>query len=415
MPFVLCSGIVSSYGATGTLNNDVKIREFPSMKAKTVATRKKGRELEILQKVDGGKDGYWYQTPKGYIYETFVDYEELPQEKTEEPKEVIVAEPIVIVTPTPEPILTPIEVQKIEEAPVVITPVVVQVEEKPEAPLTITPPIITQEIVVIEPTVEKKEVELATDTNTTHEELATPITANFEYAASFINEPEPKEEPKAEEQPVVQEQPTPAEPPKEERVVQQEEPVAVVTQQEPVIVATQKQPFQKYFIGIGFGLNSLDVKKQDQVGSIILNNTPDDSASSFLFLGGINLPNNGRIYGNYEILNLDDVKINAYYLSYDYIFPHILNPYIGLSFGMSDLEWQRDPLVNSQTKDNKLSSLLYGIQGGIEYPIENQLSIYSQISYQKLDFKTNLLSTPAKCTITHESKQSLSIGVKYSF
>ena len=175
------------------------------------------------------------------------------------------------------------------------------------------------------------------------------------------------------------------------------------------------ETIKKYFVGIGFDCISLDVKKQDQVGSIILNHTPDEKATSFTFLGGINLSQNGRIYGNYEILNLDDVKINSYYLSYDYIFPHILNSYIGLSLGMSDLEWQIDPLVNSQLKDSKLSSLLYGIQGGIEYPIENQLSIYSQVSYQKLDFKTNLTSTPAKSTLTHEDKKSLNIGVRYSF
>jgi opacity protein-like surface antigen len=190
---------------------------------------------------------------------------------------------------------------------------------------------------------------------------------------------------------------------------------AQMEKKEEIESQSKTETTKRYFSGIGFGLNSLDVKKQDQVGSIILNHTQDEKATSFTFLGGINLSQNGRVYGNYEILNLDDLEIKSYYLSYDYIFPYFLSPYLGVSLGMADLKWQIDPLVNSQTKDDKLSSLLYGIQGGIEYPIENQLSIYSQISYQKLDFTTNLISTPAKSTITYESKKSFVVGLKYSF
>lgn len=76
LSFLICSGMVCVYGTTGTLNNDSKIREFPSMKSKVVATRKKGRSFEIIQKVDTPTQGVWYQTPKGYIYEKFITIDE---------------------------------------------------------------------------------------------------------------------------------------------------------------------------------------------------------------------------------------------------------------------------------------------------------------------------------------------------
>ena len=425
-PILLCGGITSLYGDTGIIIKDVKIRDIPSMQSKKVGAIKKGQMIEILQKVDGGKDGYFYQTPKGYIYESFVKLEAVPT-----PQKLVENSSADVVHPYGNPMY--VDALKIENKPTLftdekgqvytksvfspeateststVTPIekevvikaddtkVILVEEKVVQEVVITPIPVVAVVSVVQ---EEQKEELKEVVKT--EEVAittTPTRANFDYAASFMGEPEPTEELTVEEQPVIQKQ-----------IAQIESPI-----EEPIQPATSSQNTQKYFIGIGFGLNSLDVKKQDQVGSIILNHTLDEKATSFTFLGGMNLSQNGRVYGNYEILNLDDVEINSYYLSYDYIFPYFLSPYIGVSLGMADLKWQIDPLVNSQIKDEKLSSLLYGIQGGIEYPIENQLNFYTQLSYQKLDFQTNLISTPAKSTITYESKKAFVMGLKYSF
>jgi len=171
----------------------------------------------------------------------------------------------------------------------------------------------------------------------------------------------------------------------------------------------------KYFIGVGLSLNTLEVKKTNQVGDIVLNQPLDEKATSFTLQAGTKLKENYELSVNYENVNLDDVNIASYFMSVNYLFNHPLQTYFGISLGMSDLEWQYDPLVKSQTKDEKLSSLLYGLQGGIVYPIEKEWSLFSQISYQKLDFKTNLTSTPAKATITHEDKKSLGVALRYSF
>ena len=157
------------------------------------------------------------------------------------------------------------------------------------------------------------------------------------------------------------------------------------------------------------------MKKTNQVSNIPNIKPLDEKATSFSLQAGTKLKENYELSLNYENVNLDDVNIASYFMSVNYLFNHPLEPYFGVSLGMSDLEWQYDPLVKSQIKDEKLSSLLYGVQGGIVYPIEKEWSVFSQISYQKLDFKTNLTSTPAKATITHEDKKSLGFGIRYSF
>ena len=124
--------------------------------------------------------------------------------------------------------------------------------------------------------------------------------------------------------------------------------------------------------------------------------------------------------GNYEVTNLDDVKLQSYFLSLDYKFNHTLNPYIGLSLGTVDLTWKMDPLNTSKNRDFKSSSFLYGVQAGLIYPIVVHWSLYTQVAYQKFDIDTKLTATntsnvTTKSTISHEDKKSLGIGLRYSF
>ncbi|MFT5660525.1 MAG: opacity protein-like surface antigen [Sulfurimonas sp.] len=169
-----------------------------------------------------------------------------------------------------------------------------------------------------------------------------------------------------------------------------------------------------YFVGVGVHSNALSVKKTNISGNILLARTLDDSTSSISVQAGKKIENYVMSI-NYESAKLDDVDMKSLYLSVDYEFETFLNPFIGISLGMSNLKWKTDPLVNSKIKDEKLSSLLYGVQAGISYKLYKNWSIYSTISYQKLDFKTNLIATPAKAEVTHEDKTSIGVGVRYSF
>ena len=170
----------------------------------------------------------------------------------------------------------------------------------------------------------------------------------------------------------------------------------------------------KYFIGTSLNYNMLTVDKEDQRGSIVLNNMPDDSATSIELEAGMKM-DNYVVSANYEMVNLSDVSLNSFYLSLDYQFENLFNPFIGLSLGMSNLEWQMDPLGNSINKDTKLSSLLYGIQVGVEYKLIKHWSVTSSLAYHKLNFTTKLISSPAHSELLHKDKSSLGVGVRYEF
>ncbi len=170
----------------------------------------------------------------------------------------------------------------------------------------------------------------------------------------------------------------------------------------------------RYFVGMSLNYNMLTVDKKDQVGSIILKNTPDDSATSIGLEAGTKI-SNYIVSANYEMVNLADMSMNSFYLSLDYQFENIVHPFIGVSLGMSNLAWQIDPLGNSRVKDSKLSSLLYGLEMGIEYKLIDHWSLTSTLIYQKLNFTTKLVSSPAESDIVHRDKSSLGVGVRYKF
>jgi tetratricopeptide (TPR) repeat protein len=120
LPFLMIVWIVSIYGATGTLNNDVKIRELPTMKSPVVAIRKKGQVCEILEKVDTATQGIWYQTPLGYIYEKFITPNR-EEEKIEVEKLPIQPEVNIEIAPPilPTPLITLLKSEsKTEDIPI---------------------------------------------------------------------------------------------------------------------------------------------------------------------------------------------------------------------------------------------------------------------------------------------------------
>lgn len=170
-----------------------------------------------------------------------------------------------------------------------------------------------------------------------------------------------------------------------------------------------------YFIGAGVASNTLHISKKDQAGLVTLSHEPDSHALSYSVQGGAKINTNYIAALSYEHIGLDDVTIRSLDLSLDYMFDLFLHPSIGVSLGMGELEWSKDPLASSQLKDTKLSSFFYGLQAGIEYELDKHWSIYSNLQYKKFDFKTDLISISSKAQINHEDSKSIGIGVRYWF
>jgi len=101
--------------------------------------------------------------------------------------------------------------------------------------------------------------------------------------------------------------------------------------------------------------------------------------------------------------------INNILLSLNYQFTKILlKPYIGVVTGYSILHWKKSPTDIESSTDNKIAtSRLIGGHIGIEYPINNNFSIYS--SYQYIPIKhTTILSDD---NIKHNIEHSLQFGI----
>lgn len=171
----------------------------------------------------------------------------------------------------------------------------------------------------------------------------------------------------------------------------------------------------KYFLGVSFNLNHLNVKKNDIYGQIDLTKELEDKKNSYTINVGRVFNNKYLVSYNYEYLDLNEIDLESHYISLDYKFDTYLTPYVGLSLGYSSLKWNIDPLNNSEIKDTKASSFMYGVQSGIIYPLTDNLNFIGNISYKRFDLKTKLKSLPAVSEIVHKNKSSLGFGIRYNF
>ena len=173
-------------------------------------------------------------------------------------------------------------------------------------------------------------------------------------------------------------------------------------------------PFKDYFVGLSLGYTYYAIDKTNQIGLIELN-TPNNKATSLKIQAGKYIENYALAL-NYQKDTLDDLDTDALYLSLDHTYPNFYNIYAGISLGYIQGRWNKDLLVNSaKTKDQKMSSYLYGIHSGWKYTINPQWDFITQISYQRFKLDTDLISTPAKSEIKMDEKRSLEFGVRYNF
>ena len=185
-----------------------------------------------------------------------------------------------------------------------------------------------------------------------------------------------------------------------------------------VVVTTNKEKkneslFQ-YFVGGGIGYDFVNTTKNDTAGEIILNDEIDNNGITHNLEAGLKY-SQFVVSVNYDYLTMKQINMHNIYGSLDYEFEMFLNPFVGVSLGMTNLNWTQDPLVNSESKDESLSDILYGVQAGVGQIIFNDWYIYTSVGYQMFNFETELVSAPARSLIKHDSKVSIDFGVRYFF
>lgn len=171
-------------------------------------------------------------------------------------------------------------------------------------------------------------------------------------------------------------------------------------------------------IGINVGVAHSNFHQTNQHGTIILGNEPDETFNSYELYGTL----------KQDILNMKPTLSYTYSLNDDLKHQYLLvgltkyykltkaSLYAGLLGGYGEMKWRYNPLNNSKENDYTSSSLIGGIQAGIEYPITNSiaLNLNTKALYHNYDAQLNPNNT-ATAELSHNTTTSFGMGLKYSF
>ena len=172
---------------------------------------------------------------------------------------------------------------------------------------------------------------------------------------------------------------------------------------------------KRYFVGASLGVAKLGTSYTPMRGSFDLNPT-DTTAASLGAEAGYTLDNEDFMSVEYSRVKLNDATLDNFLLSYNYT---LAKPkydlYVGVVAGISYIDVTKAPAADLDAKDVTGRSFAYGVQAGMEYPLEEDLTLYTQYRYLRLDHTTHLLSALGKADLTRESLQTLSFGVRKAF
>ena len=171
-------------------------------------------------------------------------------------------------------------------------------------------------------------------------------------------------------------------------------------------------------IGINVGVANSNFHQTNQNGTIILGNEPEETFSSYELYGTL----------KQELLNMKPTLSYTYSsndeLKHQYLLVGLTkyykltkaSLYAGLLGGYGELRWKYNPLNNSKSNDYTSTSLLGGIQAGIEYPITNSLAfnLNTKALYHNYDAQLNP-NNIATAELSHNTTTSIAVGMKYSF
>lgn len=168
------------------------------------------------------------------------------------------------------------------------------------------------------------------------------------------------------------------------------------------------------FVDISTGYSNSPYVKKDITGSININ---DLDENGYLYDLAVGYRINDKLFStlNYQYSKFDDIDYDNFYITLNYQFESSLKPYVGLLVGKSFLHWNKDPLNSSQNIDWTSGSFMYGLQVGLEYKINENLTFIPRVLHSRTDHGTNLISAPAQSYIEHDSKTQVLFGLRSGF
>ena len=170
------------------------------------------------------------------------------------------------------------------------------------------------------------------------------------------------------------------------------------------------------FAGVSLGYTYTNIDQKDNTGSIILGNELEENGYNFKLEAGYQYTSNIDVLVNYQRVEFDDTYLNNFFLSTEYKCKKYndLTPYLGGQLGFSQMHWKKNP-INTLDNDYTSESYFIGVLAGISYPINEKLSLNVNYNLQYMDHDTQLESSPAHSTLTHNYFHSFNIGVRWEF
>jgi hypothetical protein len=176
-------------------------------------------------------------------------------------------------------------------------------------------------------------------------------------------------------------------------------------------------------LGINLGKAYTSYDQKNISGTITFTNKPESSFNAIELYTTLNpilnicIENNMKPTISYTYSSNSDLKhqyllvgINKYYTPIDKF-----TLYTGILGGYGQIDWRYDPLNNSAKKNVDANSFITGLQVGVNYPLNEKLSLGVNTKYLFHNYETNLKTTTVTATIEHDNSANISLGVEYSF
>ncbi|MEA3354287.1 MAG: hypothetical protein U9Q33_10780 [Campylobacterota bacterium] len=173
-------------------------------------------------------------------------------------------------------------------------------------------------------------------------------------------------------------------------------------------------------IGLNLGKLYSDHSQKNHNGIITVTHHPyknHTGAEIYLTLNGVFDEDDLKPYFSISHSNNDDMThdcilagVNKYY-KHDHF-----DIYAGVLGGYGQLDWGYDPINGTKDNNYDANSFIIGLQGGVEYPIDDTLSLGVNAKYLLHDYETQLEpSNSFNATVTHDKTIFLGLGINMKF
>lgn len=169
----------------------------------------------------------------------------------------------------------------------------------------------------------------------------------------------------------------------------------------------------KYFYEVSTGLSHMSVKQNDQIGSIILGESPDKNGYNLNMNLGYNYSDDTFVTIGLNHQAYHEVKLYNYLASYNKRLDYQYNPYVGIVGGVSYIELTKSPMPSVPIMDELGRRLALGFQMGTEHKLDKKYTLFTQYQYLHAKHKTKLVSNPAVSQLVQNDYSSFSIGVRW--